>query len=230
MLNGKDREIRLWNDLIKTELRARAKVSEQSLTESMRWTYVGLFLASTSCSFQSIQSECCSKNRTISRSIPKFDNKKHQVSFWEIPFALVLIDDLILEHRMNSMFWIIFGVMWIIKFQVITSGHLRPVDYLLAMRNFPSKLLRYRQIYKSKFCFLERLFVIVRTSSSSSLCRELDDELRQILDDVNEFSLADVVSSSETMFPSNTTNNSIYSDSGFVEEHLEECVIQFCTK
>ena len=36
LLNGKDREIRLWNDLIKTELRARAKVSEQSLTESMR--------------------------------------------------------------------------------------------------------------------------------------------------------------------------------------------------
>ncbi len=59
-----------------------------------------------------------------------------------------------------------------------------------------------------------------------SLCRELDDELRQILDDVNEFSLADVNSLSDTIL---STNNSIYSDSGFVEEHLEECVIQFCT-
>lgn len=64
-----------------------------------------------------------------------------------------------------------------------------------------------------------------------SLSRELDTELRQILDDVNEFSLADVGSSSETMFSTPTNNNnSIYSDTGFVEEHLEECVIQFCTK
>jgi hypothetical protein len=50
--------------------------------------------------------------------------------------------------------------------------------------------------------------------------------LRQILDDVNEFSLADV-NSTDTIASNN--NNSIYSDTGFVEEHLEECVIQFCT-
>jgi hypothetical protein len=61
-----------------------------------------------------------------------------------------------------------------------------------------------------------------------SLCRELDDELRQILDDVNEFSTADV-SSTDIIVSSTNNNNSIYSDSGFVEEHLEECVIQFCT-
>ena len=60
-----------------------------------------------------------------------------------------------------------------------------------------------------------------------SLCRELDDELQQILDDVNEFSIGDVTSSSLTT--TNDTDSSIYSDSGFVEEHLEECVIQFCT-
>lgn len=63
-----------------------------------------------------------------------------------------------------------------------------------------------------------------------SLSRELDAELRQILDDVNEFSLADVSPSSDTMFSPANNNNSIYSDTGFVEEHLEECVIQFCTK
>ena len=66
-----------------------------------------------------------------------------------------------------------------------------------------------------------------------SLCRELDDELRQILDDVNEFSVADVNSLSDTILSTtnnnNNNNNSIYSDSGFVEENLEECVIQFCT-
>jgi hypothetical protein len=62
-----------------------------------------------------------------------------------------------------------------------------------------------------------------------SLCRELDDELRQILDDVNEFSVADVNSSSDTILSITNNNNSIYSDCGFVEEHLEECVIQFST-
>ncbi len=71
-------------------------------------------------------------------------------------------------------------------------------------------------------------FFFVFYNSYFSLCRELDDELRQILDDVNEFSVADVSSSSDTIL-SITNNNSIYSDSGFVEEHLEECVIQFCT-
>jgi len=65
-------------------------------------------------------------------------------------------------------------------------------------------------------------------NSYFSLCRELDDELRQILDDVNEFSVADVSSLSDTIL-SITNNNSIYSDCGFVEEHLEECVIQFST-
>lgn len=66
-----------------------------------------------------------------------------------------------------------------------------------------------------------------------SLCRELDDELRQILDDVNEFSLADGNTSSDTVLSTtnnnNNNNNAMYSDSGFVEEHLEECVIQFCS-
>jgi len=61
-----------------------------------------------------------------------------------------------------------------------------------------------------------------------SLCRELDDEFRQILDDVNEFSSADVSGLTDSSL-SVTNNNSIYSDSGFVEEHLEECVTQFCS-
>jgi hypothetical protein len=79
-------------------------------------------------------------------------------------------------------------------------------------------------LFQSIFLFTRLFF---------SLCRELDDELRQILDDVNEFSVADVGSSSETILSTtnnNNNNNSIYSDSGFVEEHLEECVIQFCTR
>ncbi len=80
--------------------------------------------------------------------------------------------------------------------------------------------------------FIRSIFLCIELFFS--LCRELDDELRQILDDVNEFSVADISSSSETMLSTttnnNNNNNSIYSDSGFVEEHLEECVIQFCTK
>lgn len=64
--------------------------------------------------------------------------------------------------------------------------------------------------------------------SCLSLCRELDDEFRQILDDVNEFSSADVSGLTDSSL-SITNHNSIYSDSGFVEEHLEECVTQFCS-
>lgn len=79
LLNGKDREIRLWNDLIKIELRARAKV-RQSLRSSIKSMFS--LLASTSRSFQSISSKCYAKDRTMSSSIPKCSNEKHQVGFF----------------------------------------------------------------------------------------------------------------------------------------------------
>jgi hypothetical protein len=48
LLNGNNKEIRLWNDLIKLELRTRAKVKEDQSKFSI---YRISFLASTSCSF-----------------------------------------------------------------------------------------------------------------------------------------------------------------------------------
>lgn len=75
--------------------------------------------------------------------------------------------------------------------------------------------IKYRSIYSAISVF--------------SLCRELDEEFRQILDDVNEFSSADVSNTTDSSLSTTTNNNSIYSDSGFVEEHLEECVTQFCS-
>lgn len=56
LLNGKDREIRLWNDLIKIELRARAKVREESWIELMRCISIIVFCFSKYFMFVSINS------------------------------------------------------------------------------------------------------------------------------------------------------------------------------
>ncbi|CAF2492539.1 unnamed protein product [Rotaria sp. Silwood2] len=177
LLNGKDKDIRLWDDLIKIELRTRAKQVLHVRFDQFNQTAI----------------------QKIEQCLKAFQNStnKNDKSFLE--FSAL---NYIWSHLDNN---IPSDYVW------TPSTHRIPVG-------------------DAKFS----LKAVAISMDVQNLCRELDDELRQILDDVNEFSVADVTpvsSLSDTLLSTTNTNNnsSIYSDSGFVEEHLEECVIQFCT-
>ncbi|CAF1608244.1 unnamed protein product, partial [Adineta ricciae] len=175
LLNGNDKEIRLWNDLIKVELRARAKQVLHARFDQFNQTAV-----------QKIE-QCL---EGFQKSVNKTD--KSSLEFNVLDYIWSNVDNNI------------------------------PSDYVWTPSTSRTP------IGDAKFS----LKAVAISMDLQNLCRELDDELRQVLDDVNEFSVADGSSNStpsDSILSTTNTNQSMYSDSGFVEEHLEECVIQFCT-
>ncbi|CAF3438844.1 unnamed protein product [Rotaria sp. Silwood1] len=177
LLNGNDKDIRLWDDLIKIELRTRAKQVLQVRFNQFNQTAI----------------------QKIEQCLRAFQNSKNKNDKLSLEFNVL---DYIWSDMDNNI----------------------PGDYVWtpSTNRIP--------VGDAKFS----LKAVAISMDVQNLCRQLDDELRQILDDVNEFSVADVTSvsflSDTSVSTTNTnTNSSIYSDSGFVEEHLEECVIQFCT-
>ncbi|CAF3493051.1 unnamed protein product [Adineta steineri] len=180
LLNGNDKEIQLWNNLIKIQLRTRAKEVLHVRFDQFNQTAI-----------QKIE-HCLD---AFQKSANK--NEKHfSREFNVLQYIWSDIDNTI------------------------------PSDYVWT----PSQSRI--PVGDAKFS----LKAVAISMDLQSLCRELDDELRQILDDVNEFSIAEfstISSLSDTILSSSSTNNnnnaSMYSDSGFIEEHLEECVMKFCT-
>ncbi|CAF2116821.1 unnamed protein product [Rotaria magnacalcarata] len=177
LLNGNNKHIRLWDDLIKVELRARAKQVLHVRFDQFNQTAI----------------------QKIEQCLKAFHN------------STTKIDKSSLEFNVLNYIW-------------SDVDNNTPSDYVWT----PST--HRNPVGDAKFS----LKAVAISMDLQSLCRELDDELRQILDDVNEFSVADVssmssISDTSLSTTNNSSNSSIYSDSGFVEEHLEECVIQFCT-
>ncbi|CAF4503216.1 unnamed protein product [Rotaria socialis] len=177
LLNGNNKHIRLWDDLIKVELRARAKQVLHVRFDQFNQTTI----------------------QKIEQCLKAFHN------------STTKIDKSSLEFNVLNYIW-------------SDVDNNTPSDYVWT----PST--HRNPVGDAKFS----LKAVAISMDLQSLCRELDDELRQILDDVNEFSVADVssmssISDTSLSTTNNSSNSSIYSDSGFVEEHLEECVIQFCT-
>ncbi|UJR37999.1 hypothetical protein I4U23_030681 [Adineta vaga] len=179
LLNGNDKEIRLWNNLIKIELRTRAKQVLHVRFDQFNQTAI----------------------HRIEQCLEAFQKSSNKTDKSSLEFN-------VLDYIWSSV-----------------DNHI-PSDYVWtpSTSRFP--------VGDAKFS----LKAVAISMDLQNLCRELDDELRQILDDVNEFSVVDGSSTSSSLSDSilSTTNNnqstiSMYFDSGFVEEHLEECVIQFCT-
>ncbi|CAF0910472.1 unnamed protein product [Rotaria sordida] len=178
LLNGNNKDIRLWDDLIKIELRTRAKQVLHVRFNQFNQTVI----------------------QKIEQCLKAFQNSTNKNDKSSLEFNVLNYIWSDIDNNIPS------DYVW------TPSNHRIPVG-------------------DAKFS----LKTVAISMDVQNLCRELDDELRQILDDVNEFSIADVTSISSlsdtivSITNTNNTNSLIYSDSGFVEEHLEECVIQFCT-